>query len=122
VGAAAVGVFAARAGVRLLLLIQPGNLPRMQEVRIDLAVLVFAIVTCIVAAVAMGLVTAWRGTRGELREALAQSQRTLGGTMSSERVRRVLVVAQMATAVVLLVAAGLFARSFARLLSVDPGF
>jgi putative ABC transport system permease protein len=122
VAAAALGVLAARAGVKLLLLIQPGNLPRMQEVRIDLAVLLFAIGVCIVAAVCMGLMTAWRGTRGELREALAQSQRTQGGTMSSERVRRVLVVVQMATAVVLLVAAGLFGRSFARLLSVDPGF
>jgi putative ABC transport system permease protein len=122
VAAGALGVLLARAGVTLLLLLQPGDLPRMQEVRIDWVVLLFAIALCFAAAVMLGLVTAWRGTRGELREALAQSQRTQGGTMSSERVRRVLVVAQLATAVVLLVAAGLFARSFARLLSVDPGF
>jgi predicted permease len=60
--------------------------------------------------------------RGNLRDALAQSQRTQGGSLSSERIRRSLVVAQVAMAVVLLVAAGLFAHSFLRLLAVDPGF
>jgi putative ABC transport system permease protein len=117
-----VGIGIAIAGVKLLLLLQPGTLPRMHEVRVDWQVLAFAIGLASLAAVAMGIITAWRGSRGDLRDALSQSQRTQGGSLSSERVRRGLVVAQVAMAVVLLVAAGLFARSFIRLLDVNPGF
>lgn len=116
------GVLLARAGVKMLLALQPGNLPRMGEIRIDTQVLLFAIGLSVIAAIAMGMLTAWRATRGELRELLSQSTRTQGGTLGSERVRRGLVVAQVAMAVVLLVATGLFARSMASLLSVDPGF
>ena len=122
VAAALLGLALAFAGVRALLLLQPGNLPRMADVRVDGLVLAFAILIAVAAAVGMGLVTAWRSTRGDLREGLSQSQRTQGGTLSSERVRRTLVVGQVAMAVVLLVAAGLFARSFVLLLQVDPGF
>jgi putative ABC transport system permease protein len=120
--AGALGVLLAAAGVKLLWALQPGTLPRIQGVRVDVQVLAFAIGICALAALVMGIVTAWRGTRGDVREALAQSQRTQGGSMSSERMRRGLVVAQVAMAVVLLVAAGLFGRSFMRLLAVDPGF
>lgn len=118
--AGAVGLLLARAGVRLLLRLQPGDLPRMDEVRVDWQVLLFAIAISVGAAVAMGIVTAWRGTRGNVRDALAQSQR--GASGSSERVRRTFVVSQVAMAVVLLVATALFAHSFVRVLSVNPGF
>ena len=120
--AGALGLVLTRLGVRLLLALQPGSIPRMQDVRVDGQVLAFAIGVAVASAVGMGLVTAWRGTHADLREALSQSQRTQGGTMSSERVRRSLVVAQVAMAVVLLVATGLFAHSFVRLLSVPSGF
>jgi predicted permease len=121
-GAAGVlGIALARAGVRVLFALRPANLPRMEEVRVDWQVLAFAVALSVLAAVVMGFITAWRGTRGDLREALAQSQRALGSS-SSERIRRGLVVAQVAMAVVLLVATGLFAHSFVRLLAVNPGF
>jgi predicted permease len=120
--AGALGVALANVGVRLLLKMQPGNLPRLSEVRVDAMVLTFAIGIAVVAAIVMGILTAWRATRGEIRDLLSQSTRTQGGTMSSERIRRGLVIAQVAMAVVLLVATGLFARSMMRLLSVDPGF
>ena len=122
VAAGALGVGLAHAGVKLLLKLQPENLPRMNEVRLDPQVLLFAIGLSVLAAVAMGLITAWRATHGELRDLLSQSTRTQGGTLSSERVRRGLVIAQVAMAVVLMVATGLFARSMARLLAVNPGF
>lgn len=122
VAAAVAGMTVAFAGVKLLLLLQPANLPRMNEVRVDGVVLAFAVGVSVAAAVVMGLITAWRSTRGPLREGLSASQRSQGGTQSSERVRRTLVVGQVAMAVVLLVAAGLFARSFVQLLRVDPGF
>jgi putative ABC transport system permease protein len=121
-GAAAFGVLVAHAGVRLLLLLQPNNLPRLDEVRVDGLVLTFAMALAVIAAVTMGVLAAWRAGRGDIRESLAHSQRTQAGSVSSERTRRFLVVAQVAMAVVLLVAAGLFGRSFARLLRVDMGF
>lgn len=121
-GAAVLALALTAAGVRLLLKLQPGTLPRMQDVRVDWTVFAFALAAAAGTAVVMGIITAWRGTRADLRDALAQSQRTLGGSLSAEGMRRSLVVAQIAMAVVLLVATGLFARSFARLLSVNPGF
>jgi putative ABC transport system permease protein len=60
--AAGLGVAFALAGVRLLLLLQPGNLPRMSEVRVDGVVLAFAVVVAVLAAVAMGFITAWRSS------------------------------------------------------------
>jgi putative ABC transport system permease protein len=118
--ASVAGIALARVAIKVLVAMQPANLPRIDEVRIDGQVLLFAIGVSIVAAVAMGIITAWRGTRGNVRDALARSQR--GASGSSEGARRFLVVAQVAMAVVLLVATGLFAHSFVRLLSVNPGF
>ena len=117
----AVGVLLAVLCVRVLLLFQTGNLPRVQEARVDGGVLSFALIVSVLTAVALGLLAAWRGARGDLRAALAHSQRTLSGG-SSERIRRTLVVAQMAMTFVLLVGATLLGRSFVRLLQVDPGF
>jgi predicted permease len=85
-------------------------------------VLLFAILVSSICALALGLLTAWRATRGDIREALAQSQRTQAGSGSSHRVRSGLVVVQIALTLVLLVGAGLLARSFVQLLKVDPGF
>ena len=73
-------------------------------------------------AIVLGLLAAWRGARGDLRAALAQSQRTQGGGGASYRIRGSLVVVQLAMTVVLLVGAGLLARSFVRLMTIDAGF
>ncbi|HEX6965370.1 MAG TPA: ABC transporter permease [Gemmatimonadaceae bacterium] len=122
VGGGALGLVVAAIGVPALLALQPGNLPRMGDVHMSWAVLLFAIGIAVLAAIAMGLLTAWRAGRGNLRDALAESQRTQAGAGGSNRLRRALVVAQMAAALVLLVGAGLLGRSFIKLLSVDPGF
>lgn len=118
--AGAAGIVLARGAMKVLIAMQPANLPRIDEVRLDAQVLLFAVGISLTVAVAMGIITAWRGTSGNVRDALAQSQR--GASGSSEGARRVLVVAQVAMAVVLLVATGLFAHSFVRLMSVNPGF
>jgi putative ABC transport system permease protein len=118
--AGAAGIVLARGAMKVLIAMQPANLPRIDEVRVDGQVLAFAIVVSFAAAIAMAIITAWRGTRGNVRDALARSQR--GASGSSEGARRILVVAQVAMAVVLLVATGLFAHSFFRLMSVNPGF
>jgi predicted permease len=116
------GVGLAVGGVRLLLAMQTGNLPRASEIRVDWPVLMFAVGVSVLTAIALGLLAVWQGTRGDIRETLSASQRTQAGSGSSARVRRSLVVSQMALTVVLLVGAGLLARSFVRLLEVNPGF
>ena len=121
-GSAAVGVLLAKLGVALLLRFDPANLPRVHGVRVDLVVLAFAVGVAFVAALALGLLSAWWGARGDLRAALSQAQRTQAGAGSSAGVRRTLVVAQIAMTLVLLVGASLLGRSLLTLLSVDPGF
>jgi predicted permease len=119
-GSAAVGVVIAQMGVALLLRLEPTNLPRVREVRVDLVVLGFAIGAAMLAALVLGLLSAWWGARADLRAALSQSQRTQAG--SGAGVRRTLVVVQIAMTLVLLVGASLLGRSLANVLSVDPGF
>jgi len=116
------GILIAAAGVRMLLALRPALIPRVGELSLDWRVLVFAIVVSAATAVALALVAAWRGTGGDLRAALSQSQRTQGGGGASYRVRGSLVVVQLAMTVVLLVGAGLLARSFVGLMRIDPGF
>ena len=117
-----VGVGLAAAGVRVLLSLQTNAIPRRDEVHVSVPVMAFALGISLLTAVVMGLLTAWHGTRGDIRESLSASQRTQTGTGSSASVRRTLVVAQMALTVVLLVGAGLLGRSFLRLLEVKPGY
>ncbi len=109
-------------GVRLLLAFEPGGLPRLDDVRVSWAVWLFALAVSLVVAVALGLAAALRGTTGDLRKALGESQRTRAGGRASRRVRDGLVVVQVALTLVLLVGAGLLARSFLGLLAIDPGY
>ena len=116
------GVGLAALGVRALLALEPGDLPRVAEVGVDVRVLVFALGLSIMVAAVLGLLSALRGTRGDLRQAMAQAQRTQAGAGASYRVRGALVIAQMALTLVLLVGAGLLVRSFLRLTQLDPGY
>jgi len=116
------GVVLAALGVKGLLALEPGDLPRLSEVGVDWSVLAFALALSVVVAGVLGLLSALRGTRGDLKQAMAQAQRTQAGAGASYRVRGALVVAQMALTLVLLVGAGLLARSFLRLARIDPGY
>ncbi|MEP7066907.1 MAG: ABC transporter permease [Gemmatimonadota bacterium] len=116
------GLLLALAGMKVLLALRPESIPRVGELRIDWTVLAFAVLISAGTALVLGLVAAWRSARGDLRAALAQSQRTQGGGGASYRIRGSLVVVQLAMTVVLLVGAGLLARSFVRLMAVDTGF
>lgn len=116
------GLLLAFGGMRLLLVLRPTVVPRVSELSIDARVLGFAIAVSAGTAIALGLLAAWRGVSGDLRAALAQSQRTQGGGGVSYSVRASLVVLQVAMTVVLLVGAGLLTRSFLRLMTVDAGY
>jgi putative ABC transport system permease protein len=96
-------------------------LPRIESIRLDSGVFLFAFGISLGTAVLFGLAPAVQVSRPQLRSALQQgSQRT--GVGGSRFLRRAFVVAEIALALLLLVGAGLLMRSFARLTSVDPGF
>ncbi len=118
----ALGVVAAMAGTRALLSLDPSQLPRTYEVRMDGLVLAFALALSLVTAVALALLTAWRAMRTDVREMLSASERVASGAGSATQARRTLVVAQVAMTIVLLIGAGLLGRSLLNLLAVDPGF
>jgi putative ABC transport system permease protein len=118
----ALGVLLAIWGVDVLLAFEPGRLPRVEEIGVDWTVLAFALAVSLLAALAIGLLPAMRAAKRDVRESLAESQRTHAGGLWSQRVRGVLAASQIALTIVLLVGAGLLARSFLRLIAVDPGF
>jgi putative ABC transport system permease protein len=114
------GLLVAWAGVRLVRALPEGSLPRMQEVRLDGGVLLFALLISIGVALLFGLVPALQASRAGLRDtmnAFAGTTRHSGG-----RLLGTLVVIEVALALMLLVGAGLMTRSFAQLMRVAPGF
>jgi putative ABC transport system permease protein len=118
----AFGLLLAYQGVRLLLALEPGNLPSLNEVRLDQGVLAFTALVALLSGVLFGLAPALQISRANLNEALHESGRGSTEARGRQRLRGLLVVAQTALALVLLVGAGLMLRSFARLQQVQPGF
>src|SRR5579862_7854509 len=110
------------AGTTALTSVDPGHLPRAGEIHLDARVLAFGLSISIATAVVLALLSAWRATRGDVRETLSESGRAMSGAGSSVSARRALVISQVAMTLVLLVATGLLARSFIRLMQVNPGF
>jgi predicted permease len=108
--------------VRVLRQLQPGDIPRLSEVSIDGWVLAFTLGCALFTGMVTGLVpavrTPWRFLAGALRE----GERTVAGTRRLHRLRGVLVAAEVALSLVLLVGAGLLLRSFGRVLGVERGF
>jgi predicted permease len=120
--AAVTGIGIAMGGVRTLVALQPRNVPRMENVDVDIAALLFAIGVAVLTAVALGLTVAVRASRQDVRDTLSEGTRTMAGGRSSERVRQALVVSQVALTIILLAGAGLLARSFINLVTVNPGY
>ncbi|MEO8458906.1 MAG: ABC transporter permease [Dokdonella sp.] len=99
----------------------PASIPRLRDVHVDLLVLVFALSLTLVVALATGLWPAFRASRPQLSDALKDAGRISSGPTAG-RAQTTLVVVQIAIACALTLGALLMARSFARLLDVDPGF
>ena len=108
-------------GSLLALLPQGAPLPRSESISIDEPVLVFTFLASLFTAIVFGLVPAMRLSRVDLQKALKQGG-LRGGAGGHQTLRRSFVVAEVSLALVLSVGAGLMLRSFARLVSVDPGF
>jgi putative ABC transport system permease protein len=100
----------------------PRGLPRLDDIVIDARVLGFSVVLAVVTGVLFGLVPALHAGRTELGQMLKESVRGSSGRRGAQRTRSMLVISEMALAVVLLVGAGLMIRSFVKLIKVDPGF
>ncbi|MBW8876227.1 MAG: ABC transporter permease [Acidobacteria bacterium] len=116
------GLGLAAAGVRLLVSLKPEGIPRLEEIGIDGSVLAFTLAISIAAGLVCGGFALLRFGRPEMVPALKEGGR--GGSAGRARLwtRAVLVVVQMALALVLLVSSGLMAKSFWRLRGVSPGF
>ncbi len=115
-----VGMAVAWLGVRALVAASPANLPRLSAIDVDGSVFAFGFVLTTLVGLAFGLAPALQAAGRDPQEGLQwTSRRTVGG---HRQARRVLVVAEVALALVLLVSSGLLLRSLTRLLAVDTGF
>jgi|SRR5271157_2142760 len=120
--AAVLGVALAQFGIAALLRAAPDNLPRLGEVRLDRAALLFAVLVSLVSSVVFGLAPAWQAARLEVTEGLKQggSRGVVG--RGSHRLRHGLIVAEIALSFVLAMGAGLLFRSFIALTNVPLGY
>ncbi|MFI5250738.1 MAG: ABC transporter permease, partial [Gemmatimonadales bacterium] len=118
----AAGIVLAVIGVHLVAADAPRTVPRIAGIGVDLPMLFFALFVTIATGFVCGILPAVHAARPDLHAALKETLRGAAANRRGERVRRSLIVAEVALSVMLLVGAGLLTRSFARLLSVDPGF
>jgi putative ABC transport system permease protein len=106
-------------GVDVIIALSAGTLPRVEDIRLDARVLAFGFALALVTGALFGLLPALRASRGD---ALGQLRGSRGALGRGFRVRNLLVVAEVGLALLLVIAAGLMARSFAALGRVSPGF
>ncbi len=116
------GLLLALWGIETLRSLQPGTIPRIEEIGLDLRVLGFALALSLLTGLLFGLAPVWRLAGRDLRDGLAEGSRSVAGGSGIHRARSALVLAEVALAFVLLAGATLLLRSFDRLQRVDPGF
>ena len=119
---AVVGVALARVGVSVLATMAAPSFPRLAETQIDLAALAFTIVVALATGILFGLVPAFQSARGATQDVLKEGSPASTAGRGRLRLRRVLVAAEVALSLLLLVGAGLLIKSFMRLQGVDAGF
>jgi predicted permease len=118
----ALGIGLADAALRALVAIGPVGLPRMDEISLDTQVLLFAIAISLASGLLFGLIPVFKYAVPQLGTALRQGGRTLSDGRERHRARSVLVVVQVALALVLLISSGLMIRTLRALRQVEPGF
>ncbi|MGH9144511.1 MAG: ABC transporter permease, partial [Vicinamibacterales bacterium] len=121
-GGTALGLVLARAGVQVLLVLGPRDLPRLDAVAMDPMVLAFAVVAGIATAMVCGIIPALRASRTDVMEVLRSVGGRPGGLRGGRRLRGGVVVTEVALSFILLVGAGLMLRSVLALSQVDPGY
>lgn len=116
----ALGVGLAAGGLELLVALQPPDVPRIGAVTVDWRVLAFTTLTTALAGMLLGVLPALAASRTDPAAALHETSGRSGG--GRRRLRAVLVVGEIAAALVLVIGAALLVRSYAELSSVDPGY
>jgi predicted permease len=117
----AAGLMLAHEGLQLFIRMAP-DIPRLNETTIDPHVLLFTLALTIGTGLIFGIVPALNGSKANLQDALRESGSRLTSSPARARLRGVLVIAEMALALMLLTGAGLLIRSFVRVEEIDPGF
>ena len=118
----AAGIATAAGTLRFILRFVPSNIPRLNEVRIDWVVLAFALAISILTGLVFGLVPAFHSAKATLSSAIREGGRGSGYGTKTGRLRDVLIVSELAFAVILMVGAGLLLRTMRNLLQENPGF
>ncbi|HET6208341.1 MAG TPA: ABC transporter permease [Terracidiphilus sp.] len=122
----AAGLLVARVSLSVIRTINPGNIPRLDDIQINASVLAFTFGLSLVTGILFGIAPAWRAIRVDLNSSLkagGRSGQSDGGLhLRRHRLRGLLVVSELAFSLMLLIGAGLLIRSFVRLQSVAPGF
>jgi predicted permease len=118
----ALGLLFAYGGLRLLIILGPSDLPRLNEIGIDGPVLVFTLGLTILAGLLFGSMPALRYARVRTGTGLRETRRSVSASRPRQRARSALVVVQVGLALVLLVCSGLMIRTFLALTRVQPGF
>jgi len=116
------GVGLAGGCLTLLRLLPPGTIPRANEITLDAKVLIFSIFLCVLTGIAFGLAPSMLASRGDLHVTLKEGGRSGNEGRKDRSSRAVLVVVEVAVAVVLVTSAGLLMKSFGKLMHVNPGF
>jgi putative ABC transport system permease protein len=116
----ALGLLAAQFGVKALIALRPPDLPRLDAISLDRNVFLFALGITTLIGLLVGLIPAVHASRSGLQAGLKESSRQTPG--GQQMTRRILVMAEVALALVLLVSAGLLLRSLERLFAVPAGF
>ncbi|HYV05554.1 MAG TPA: ABC transporter permease, partial [Blastocatellia bacterium] len=116
------GLLMAYGGIRLLVSLNPPNIPRLTEINVDSRVLGFTYLIAVTTGIIFGLAPAMEASKPDLNETLKEGSRGSTGGIGRRRIRSTLVVTEVALTVLLLIAAGLMLKSFYSLQRVNPGF
>jgi len=118
----ALGIFLGYLGTRFLATFTQTNLPQVADIPMDLRVLSFTVAISVLSGILFGLTPSLQLSRPNLGSTLSDEGRSSTGSRQRNRARSILVAAQVALSMVLLIGSGLLIRSFMRLRMVDPGF
>ncbi len=121
VAGGAAGLLVAVWGAELLVKLTPSSIPRADNIGVDAAVLSFTLLLSLLTGTIFGLLPAWQASKPDFNEALKDGGKGAAGTRGA-KTRNILVVAEIALALVLLIGAGLLLQSFYRLQNVELGF
>ncbi|MGB6833923.1 MAG: ABC transporter permease, partial [Candidatus Acidiferrum sp.] len=118
----AAGLLFAKWGTSLLLALRPEELARLSGIHMDTRVLLFVLVISVLTGIVFGMAPSWIAARADVAGALKEGGRSTTASTMGHSIRKILVISELAVALVLLVGAGLLIKGFSRLRSMNPGF